>query len=276
MLLAERGRLDLDSPVQRYCAAFPEKPWPITVRELLAHLGGIRAYRSDSQDDPEVGNTKHFDNPIEAGLQFFRADPLIAQPGTKFSYSTHGYIVIGCSIEGASGQSYTDFVRENVFGPAGMASTVPDDRYTIIPHRTRFYSKNSLGETVNADFEDAIWKLPAGAWLSSAEDLARFEVALLNDRLLRRETRDLMWTRQKTSSAVPIDYALGWEETGIKAGVETIGHEGGQQGTKALILLAPGQRAGIVVLTNSDAIGSGIYLVGEKLMTIVLANSHPR
>ena len=111
MALWEHGRLDLDSPVQKYCPAFPQKPWPVTTRQLLGNLGGIRSYNvpeqpySVSQSDPEVGNTRHFDNGIEGGLKFFANDPLVAQPGTHFNYSTQGYTVAGCAIEGASGQS---------------------------------------------------------------------------------------------------------------------------------------------------------------------------
>ncbi len=66
MELWERGQLDLDAPVQKYCPAFPQKSAPITTREVMGHLGGIRHYNSGSQDDPEVGNTKHFDDPIQA------------------------------------------------------------------------------------------------------------------------------------------------------------------------------------------------------------------
>src|SRR5881227_1817468 len=92
--LWEHGKLDLDAPVQKYCPAFPQKEWPITARELLGHLGGIRYYRvpetpySESQSDPEVGNTHHFENGIEGGLKFFANDPLVAQPGTHSNYST--------------------------------------------------------------------------------------------------------------------------------------------------------------------------------------------
>jgi serine beta-lactamase-like protein LACTB len=70
MELWERGKLDLDAPVQKYCPAFPRKSAPITIRQVMGHLGGIRHYKLDSLDDPEVGNTKHFDNPIQAGLDF--------------------------------------------------------------------------------------------------------------------------------------------------------------------------------------------------------------
>jgi len=83
MQLWEKGVLDLDAPVQKYCPAFPQKPWPISTRQVMGHLAGIRHYKSESQDDPEIGNTKHFDNPIQAGLDFFKKDPLVSEPGSS-------------------------------------------------------------------------------------------------------------------------------------------------------------------------------------------------
>jgi serine beta-lactamase-like protein LACTB, mitochondrial len=210
MQLSEQGKLDLDAPVQKYCPAFPEKGGVITTRLLLGHLAGVRHYKTDSDDDPEVANTKHFDDPIQGGLQFFAKDPLLAKPGTKFNYSTHGYTVVGCAIEGASGEKYVDYVREHVFGPAGMAHSQVDDRYTIIPYRTRFYHKNKSGAVVNADFLDSSYKVPGGGWLSSAEDMAHFEVAVLDDKLIKRATRDAMWTPQEASDGSTNGYALGW------------------------------------------------------------------
>jgi len=252
MQLWERGKFDLDSPVQKYCPAFPEKKWPITTRELLGHLGGIRHYNSGSQSDPETGNTVHFENGIESGLKFFANDALIAEPGTHFHYSTQGYTLIGCAIQGASGESYTDYVRENIFVPAGMVRTRSDDRFLIVPYRTRFYSKDASGAVVNAEFLDSSYKIPGGGWLSSAEDMARFEVAILNDRLIKRATRDIMWTPQKPSDGSADDYALGWGAEKL-AGEDTVGHSGGQQGTSTFIILEPEKKAAVVVLINSDA-----------------------
>jgi serine beta-lactamase-like protein LACTB, mitochondrial len=143
MQLWEQGKLDLDGAVQKYCPEFPQKPWPITTRQAMAHLGGIRHYRSDSQNDPEGGNTVHFENPIAAGLEFFKDDPLVVQPGTKFSYSTQGYTVVGCVIEGVSSIKYVDYLREHVFALAGMTQTQADDRVAIIPYRTRWRNSRS-------------------------------------------------------------------------------------------------------------------------------------
>ena len=145
MQLWEGGQLDLDAPVQKYCSAFPQKPWPITTRRVMGHLAGIRHYKGSSQDDPEVGNTKHFDNPIQAGLDFLKNDPLLSEPGKQFHYSTQGYTLVGCVMEGASGAKYVDFMRQNVFAPAGMEHTQVDDRFAIVPYRTRFYEKPRFG-----------------------------------------------------------------------------------------------------------------------------------
>jgi serine beta-lactamase-like protein LACTB, mitochondrial len=258
MQLVERGRLDLDAPVQQYCPSFPEKPWPISTRQVLGHLSGIRHYKPDSQDNAESGNTKHFDDPIQAGLNFFKDDPLVAQPGTSFHYSTQGFTVVGCVIEGASGAKYVDFMRQNIFIPSAMEQTQADDRFAVIPYRTRFYEKKDSGAVRNADFLDSSYKIPGGGWLSSAEDMARFEVAILNDKLIRRSTRDRMWTPLKTSDGSANTYALGWgwgkQNDNEVAGV---GHTGGQQGTSTAIVIAPDERAGVVVLMNMEGQEAG-------------------
>src|SRR5882762_1144189 len=142
MQLFERGQLDLDAPVQEYCPSFPQKPWPISTRQVLGHLGGIRHYKSASQDDLEVGNTRHFDDTIHSGLKFFADDALVDKPGKAFHYSTQGFTLVGCALEGASGEKYVEYVQKNVFHPAGMLHTRTDDRFAIIPYRTRFYQKD--------------------------------------------------------------------------------------------------------------------------------------
>jgi len=255
MQIYERGQLDLDAPIQKYCPAFPKKQLPITTREVMGHLGGIRHYKSGSPDEAELGNTKHFDNPIQAGIDFFKNDALVADPGTHFHYSTQGYTLVGCVMEGASGAKYLDFMRQNVLAPAGMEHTQADDRFAIIPYRTRFYQQTKSGAVQNADFLDSSYKIPGGGWLSSVEDMARFEVAILNDKLIKPATRDLMWTPLKPSDGSKDRYGLGWA-AGDDIGFVAVGHSGGQQGTSTAFFIAPAQRSGVVVLTNMEDIGA--------------------
>lgn len=271
----QEGKLDLDVQVQKYCPAFPEKSKPITTREVMGHLGGIRHYKSESQDDPEIGNTKHFDDPIQAGLDFFKNDPLVAEPGTHFHYSTQGYTLVGCEMEGASGSKYVDYMRQNVVLPAGMEHTQTDDRFAIIPYRTRFYQKTKDGRVENADFLDSSYKIPGGGWLSSAEDMAHFEVALLKDKLLKRSTRDLMWTALKPSDGSKDMYGLGWG-VGEEDGLKVVGHSGGQQGTSTDIVIAPEKRAGVVVLANMEDVDASALSVEILKILVGEAGSTPK
>ncbi len=265
--LYERGKLDLDAEVQKYCPAFPKKEWPITTRELLGHLGGIRHYNPDGKGDIPEDSARHFAT-MEESLQVFANDPLIAKPGTQYHYSTYGYTILGCVLEGASSEKYVNFVKENVFDPAGMEETQADNFFSVIPHRTRWYHKDKAGVVQNAGVLDSSYKIPGGGLLSSADDMARFEIALLSNKLVKPSTRDLLWTSQKTTDSAETGYALGWAVTRKYFDLFTVAHSGGQQGTSAFIMLIPERRAGTVVLANMDNVDAG--LLGRQVLKIVL------
>ena len=253
--LVERGRLDLDAEVQAYCPAFPKKHWPISTRQLLGHLGGIRHYHPDGKGDVPSDSARHFAS-MEESLTLFASDPLVAQPGTKFNYSTYGYTLLGCVLEGAAHQKYIDYMRANIFEPAGMRVTQVDDNFAIVAHRTRWYNKEESGPVKNAGVLDSSYKIPGGGFVSSAEDMARYEEALFADKLVKRSTRELMWTSQKTSDGKETGYGLGWGLSS-KFGLQLISHSGGQQGTSTDILLAPDRHAAIVVLANMGNVDAG-------------------
>jgi serine beta-lactamase-like protein LACTB len=269
--LWERGKLDLDAPVQEYCPAFPKKEFPITTRQLLGHLGGIRHYNPDGRGDIPEDSARHFSS-MQESLTIFENDPLVAKPGTKFQYSTYGYTVLGCVLEGASSEKYVDYVRENIFRPAHMDASQSDDFFAIVPHRTRWYHKDAQGAVRNAGVLDSSYKIPGGGWLSSADDLARFAAAILRDSLLKRSTRDLMWTPEKTTTGEVENYALGWG-TQKKYGLTLIGHTGGQQGTSTVVTLAPDRGAAVVVLANMD--GVDVDALADHVLRIALGLPEP-
>ena len=270
--LYERGKLDLDAEVQKYCPAFPKKEWPITTRELLGHLGGIRHYNPDGQGDIPADSAKHFSS-MQESLEIFANDPLVAKPGTKFHYSTYGYTVLGCVLEGAASENYVDFVKENVFMPAGMAETQPDNFFDVVQHRTRWYHKGKSGAVENAGVLDSSYKIPGGGLISSADDMARFEIAVMADKLLKPATRTLMWTPQKAADGSQNGYALGWE-TSTRNGVAVVGHTGSQQGTSTSIVLVPQRHAGFVVLANMDNVHSDA-LATEALKIVLDLGGKP-
>ena len=271
--LWERGKLDLDAPAQKYCPEFPQKEWPITTRELLGHLGGIRHYSPDGKGDVPEDSARHFSSMKEA-LQLFASDPVVAKPGTKFNYSTYGYTLIGCAFEGAASEKFTDYLRKNVFEPAGMEQTRDDDFFTVIPHRSRWYHKDQGGIVRNAGVLDSSYKIPGGGVISSAADLAKFESAILADRLLKRATRDLMWTSLKTADGKETGYGLGW---GIvdKFGLHIFAHTGGQQGTSTAFAVVPSRNAGVVVLCNMDNVDVNQLAMQILRITLDLLNNAP-
>jgi serine beta-lactamase-like protein LACTB, mitochondrial len=264
--LYERGKLDLDAPVQKYCPAFPQKDSPITPRQLLGHLSGIRHYNKDGKGDVADDSARHFAS-MEESLQLFATDPLLSKPGTEFHYSTYGYTLLGCVLEGAASQKYTDFVRENVFRPAAMDHTQADDFFAIVPHRTRWYHKDNAGAVHNAGVLDSSYKIPGGGLVSSADDMANFEAAILADKLMKRSTRDLMWSIAKPTDGKPSHYALGWF-IADKFGVHTAGHSGGQQGTDTDFVIAPDRNLGVVVLANMDNVNTSA--LADSLLKITL------
>jgi CubicO group peptidase (beta-lactamase class C family) len=246
MTLAEAGKLDLDAPVQKYCPAFPQKQWPLTTRQVLGHIAGIRHYK-----DGEMDSIHHYEN-MSDGLAIFANEALLFEPGTKYEYSTYGYTVIGCVIEGASGEKFADYVTQHVLQPAAMTHTFIDDRWKIIPHRARPYSKKDF-KVINAGFMDSSYKIPGGGLVSTAEDLVRFQMALMEGKLLKRATLDLMWTPLKTSDGKSTNYGLGFELREAN-GQQVIGHSGSQQGCSTAIAELPDKKIAVAVMANIDEV----------------------
>jgi serine beta-lactamase-like protein LACTB len=240
MTLVEAGKLDLDAPVQSYCAAFPPKQWPITTRELLSHTAGIRHYLPG---EPEY--TRHYQWMAD-GFAIFAGDPLLFRPGTAYSYSTYGYTVVGCAIEGASGARFQDYVEEHVLRPAGMTHTFVDNVFEIVPHRARGYQKID-GTVKNAGLMDSSYKIPGGGYVTSAEDLVRFAAALLDGKLVRPATLKEMWTATPVSDKS--GYGLGFQ---LPEGGRLVMHTGGQSGTSTELLIIPQTHFAVAVLANLE------------------------
>src|ERR1051325_8362448 len=135
MQLVEQGKIDLDAEIQRYVPAFPKKRWPVTVRQLLGHQGGVRHYLQDGTD---LDSVVHYTDRITP-LSIFAKDPLLFEPGTKYSYTTYAFNLLGAAVESASGEPLPDYYLRHIFKPAEMDAISIDDTYAIIPHRARGY-----------------------------------------------------------------------------------------------------------------------------------------
>jgi serine beta-lactamase-like protein LACTB, mitochondrial len=271
MELWEQGKLDLDAPIQKYCPQFPEKPWPITTRELLSHTSGIR----EPNETTELYNTRHY-NRVSDALTIFANDPLTMRPGDDFRYTTWGYVGLGCVLEGASGEEYRALMQRLIFDPAGMSSTRDDDPRAIIPNRARGYILES-GVLKNSGWADMSGKLPAGGWVTTASDLVRFLIAWMDGRFVSPKTQTLMLTPYvlPRHGGTVDGYGLGWfldDYHGIRAGF----HGGGTPKVSGIVWFVPERHIAIAGVFNLQNIsGSTRVALAKAIADVVLGEKTP-
>ncbi|QQS41933.1 MAG: beta-lactamase family protein [Acidobacteriota bacterium] len=242
--LSEGGYLDLDAPIWPYVPGYPQKQFAITSRELLGHLAGIRHYGRD-----DYINQRHYDS-VSESLGKFSGSPLMHKPGTKYSYSSPGYTLLGAVIEGVAKTNFTHYLQTNVFQPIGMKNTVPDDNREIIENRSEFYSLTDGGRLQNAIYMDTSDRLPAGGFLSTAEDLAAFGTACALGDFFRPEMKKIVFTSQSTTEGKMTGVGFGWR-IGKDSESRPIFHHGGDAiGGRAFLLIYPEEKIVLSFVSN--------------------------
>jgi len=228
MLLVQEGKLDLDADVRSYVPEFPEKPWPVTTRQLAGHLGGIRHYRGAEF----ISNVNY--PRVRDGLGIFSGDELIAEPGTQHSYSSYGFNLISAAMETAAEQPFLEFMQERVFEPLGLKHTLPDHAAAELPQRTAYY-QTFADKTVPAMPVDNSYKWAGGGFLSTPSDLVRFQFAVQGPGFLNEAARREMFRSQKTSDGKSTGYGIGWRVTDSENRGKTAGHSGGSVGGSTML-----------------------------------------
>jgi CubicO group peptidase (beta-lactamase class C family) len=261
LALWEKGRLDLDAPIQRYVPAFPVKPWPVTARQLLCHQSGIRNWT-----DEEFHSTRRYTSLAEA-LAVFKDDPLLFEPGTRTHYTSFGFTLLGAAVEGASGLPFIEQLRGSVFEPAGMESARDDDVLAIIRHRAEGYQRRPGGALLNAPLSDTSNRLPGGGLVASVEDVARFASALQRAVLLKPETVRLALTPQALRGGRPGGYGLGWVlgQTGRRREAY---HVGGQPQVSTVLYLVPASGTAVAVLADLEGVENPLLDLARQVALV--------
>jgi CubicO group peptidase (beta-lactamase class C family) len=242
--LAQDGLLDLDAPVQSYVPSFPDKGEPITTRLLLGHLSGIRQYGRS-----EYINTRHF-NSIKEALTVFENDSLLFVPGTKYRYSSYGYVLASAVIESASGEEFLRFLTDSLFFPLSLTSITPDFNDTSDTSQARPYGLDSRNSWIAGPFNDNSIRWGAGGFLSTAADLAHFGSLLLTHKFLNADTHRLLFTSQKTSDGRETGVGLGWRIARDSTGNVYFHHGGDSIGGRAFLLIYPSSKVVVCILAN--------------------------
>ena len=262
--LYQEGKLDLDAPIQKYVPAFPDKGQPITTRQLAGHLSGIRHYQAKDYSQGRNIDLEHYDTILDS-LKIFQDDPLVAPPGTRYSYTTFGYTLLSQIIERAAGQPFLTYLEEQIFRPLGMRNTAFDRVDKIIANRSRCYDYDRQAQVVNSAFVDPSYKWAGGGIVATAEDLVLFGTAFSKPGFLNAEVWQLMFTPQKTSDGKETIVGLGWRIAKDTQGRQLYHHAGNINGGRSVLMIYPESGLVIALLSNLGNTPPGIEQTAQIL-----------
>lgn len=251
--LAERGKLSFTDTVGKLLPEYPNKDVAgrVTVHHLLTHTSGMGSYHNDAY----FANLEKM-RTVRDLLPLFVDDPLDFEPGKSWQYSNSGYVVLGLIIEKVSGQDYFDYVKEQIFKPAGMVNS---DSYEIdkgVSNIALGYTKRRFtGGTDPAGARRPNRRpakgSPAGGGYSTVEDMLRFSLALRGNKLLSQKYTELVMKGQVETTGPGGKYGYGFGDKLID-GKHIVGHNGGAPGIGANFDMFPESGYTAVVLTNYD------------------------
>jgi serine beta-lactamase-like protein LACTB len=265
-MLLERQQLKLDEEIQTHVPEFPKKRWPVTLRQLMAHLAGVG---TDSGDEGPLFS-QHCERPVDA-LPFFADRELRFEPGTQYQYSDYGWIVVSAAIEAAAGKPFLTFMQDEIFDPLGMRDTRADSATKPLPDRVtpyfpRFAADPRYGPDVMRDLDLSCYA-GSSVFLSTPSDLVRFGMAMNSGKLLQPATIQLLQTSQRLPSGEETGYGLGWDlETVTLLGeqMRVVGHDGEVLGGTVASLMTFRER-GIVVAVISNSSYADTASLGLKV-----------
>lgn len=246
MRLVEKELISLDVPIDTYLKNLPEDKKQITVRQLLAHTSGIPQYLGEE----EIENNMHYESMQDAMNVFIRR-PLLFKPGTKYFYTTYGYVLLGRIMEKVTSMTFEAYMNKNIFEPADMQNTFIEWISKEYQNKSCIYHNNGR-KAKEGKQNDLSNRIPGGGYISTLDDLIKFGNALLDGKLISQKSFDKMLEIQP----VAYDgnkYGLGWHLYGPPPNENlVIGHSGGQTGCTSQLMIVPKTKTVVVVLSNTS------------------------
>jgi CubicO group peptidase (beta-lactamase class C family)/D-alanyl-D-alanine dipeptidase len=272
MQQVERGRLNLDAPIQTYLPDFrPKNPFgtPITLRELMSHRSGLLR-------EPPVGN--YFD-PSELSLaamvRSLNDTTLVYPPETHTKYSNAGVAVVGYVLEHRSGEPFASYLQHAVLQPMGLDDSAFQPEPRLMVRLAKAYMWSNDGKLFQAPtFE--LGMAPAGCMYSTVEDLGRFVSVLFNGgrgangQVVRNDTLGKMWTPQFAKAGQTSPYGLGFHLAQLD-GHREVEHGGAIYGFATQLAALPDDKLGVVAVTTMDGANAVVNHVAEVALRLMLA-----
>ena len=245
LILAEQGKLKLEDEITKFIPDYPTNGNKITIHHLLTHTSGIKDFTSMKA----IKNIAREDLSPKELVDFFKNEPIDFKSGEQYKYCNSGYVLLGYIIEIVSGESYKDFITENIFKKVGMQNTFYASHERIIKNRVSGYrDKDGL---INANYISFSIPYASGSIMSNVDDLAKWQYALDNNIILGKTFIQKAFTNYKLNNGTYIDYGYGWHLEKVKN--KTVREHGGSIfGFKSMGVYIPEEEIYIVGLSNCE------------------------
>jgi CubicO group peptidase (beta-lactamase class C family) len=269
--LEERGLLKVEEPLTKYLPETPGEWKAVTLHHLLTHTSGV----------PDISKAPPYSNHsdplrIDKTLKEMAGKPLDFEPGSRFTYSNSGYMILGRVIEKVSGKKYEEYLTANILRPAGMNHSGLDHNEPVVKHRASGYVVRS-GALANAVREEMMGPFSAGGLYSTAGDLLKFDRALRGEAILKKATLDKAFTpRVKAAFPPPFNdpnahYGYGWLVSNV-AGHRSIGHGGWVSGFVTDFTRYPDDDMVLIVLGNIE--GPQMPVISQKVNRVLWGGAY--
>jgi len=268
LLLQEQGKLSLDDKVSKYLPDLTRAN-EVTIRQLLSHTSGYQDYWPQDYVMPGMLQPTNAQQIMDSWAK----KPLDFDPGTKWQYSNTNYVIAGVIVEKVARMPLLQFLQQKVFTPLGIKSTFDTDAGPLGQSDPRGYLRYALGPLRPAPKEGKGWMFAAGELAMTAEDLAKWDVSVIDQKVLKPASYSEMQTDVLLKSGLDTHYGLG-VDVNSQNGHRAISHGGEVSGFTAQNTIFPDDRAAIVVLTNQDAASASGAIAGG-IAPLLFATNDP-
>lgn len=264
LMLAEEHKLSLDDPVSKFLPGLT-RAGDVSIRQLLSHTSGYQDYWPQDYVPPDMLR----ETTPERILERWAGKPLDFEPGTQYQYSNTGYVVAGRIVEKAGGVSLLEFLRQRFFVPLRMESVTDVNQDRLASSDPVGYLRYALGPPRVAPKEGKGWLFAAAELAMTALDLARWNIAIIEGRLLTPASSKEMQTEVVLKNGLGTRYGLGLDVT-TESGHRALEHGGEVSGFTASNMVFPDDRAAVSVLTNQDA-AQAASAIARRIAPLLLA-----
>ena len=242
--LVEKGKLSLQDDIKKFIPDYPTQGHTITIEHLLTHTSGIKSYTGMPGFESMMRKDM---KPVEI-IDVFKNEKMDFVPGTQWKYNNSGYILLGHIIEKVSGKTYEEYIKENLFIPAGMTNSGYGNERLIIKNRAKGYQENK-DVYENADYLSMTLPYAAGSLISTIEDLWKWNQAVHSHKVLSKTMLDKAFIAYKLSNGKSTNYGYGWALNPVQ-GIGAMEHGGGINGFLTDAVYIPREDVFVAVFSN--------------------------